>query len=298
MANSKHPWFVGAMAAIAAIIAAEGWLIHAQRQAAAKSLRQLNAKRRELQASAAGQPAPTEEVARAIKGDLQRTTRALAAMEAGLAGSGPAADALAKAAVPKAPADAFFDIATFVERMRAQAETAEIAVKPGERFGFAEFTNAGPEPAQIPAVFRERLIVEHLLGALFDARPERLVAVMRELPSSGPAGLGRAIERPTEGDFFEIDPRVSARVPGFVHTTAFRLTFTGQTATLRAFLNKLAGFELPLVVRAVEVTPEPDGDAGLRHGRAKADVPPLVARTASRFAVTLEFIELLPQQET
>ncbi|HVU24842.1 MAG TPA: Amuc_1100 family pilus-like protein [Opitutus sp.] len=303
MATAKHPWFTSALAALAVIVAAEGWFIHAQRQAAAKAQRQLEAKRRELQAVAAVQPAPTSEVAAAIEGDLQRTTRALAAMEAGLAGTGPAAGVLAQAAVPKAPADAFFDIATFVERERARAQAAGVAVKPDERFGFAEFANKGPEVAQIPAVFRERLIVEHMLDALFAARPQRLLAVTRERPEAkngndpaahapGNTAAGRA------ADYFEIDPRVSARVPGFVQATAFRLTFTGQTAALRTFLNTLAGFELPLVVRAVEVTPEAVENAGGRDGGNGVDVPPLVARSVSRFAVTVEFIELVPGKET
>ena len=34
---------------------------------------------------------------------------------------------------------------------------------------------------------------------------------------------------------------------------AFRLVFTGQTAALRTFLNQLASFQLPVLVREVEV---------------------------------------------
>ena len=44
-------------------------------------------------------------------------------------------------------------------------------------------------------------------------------------------------------------------MPGFVDTEAFRFVFTGQTAALRAFLNRLASFELPVLVREVEVEP-------------------------------------------
>ena len=54
-------------------------------------------------------------------------------------------------------------------------------------------------------------------------------------------------------DYFVIDPRVSARVKGYVDTTAFRFVFTSQTAALRNFLNRLASFELPVLVREVEV---------------------------------------------
>ena len=52
-----------------------------------------------------------------------------------------------------------------------------------------------------------------------------------------------------------VDPRVTARVKGFIDTMAFRITFTGQTAALRNFVVRLAEFELPILVREVEVEP-------------------------------------------
>jgi len=98
--------------------------------------------------------------------------------------------------------------------------------------------------------------------------------------------------------------------------------FTGNTSALRALLNQLAGFELPVIVRAVEV--EPAGARGLfgcRRGKSDpaaapiapagldraqcscganlrpnplAVIAPIVARSVSKFTVTLEFVALVP----
>ncbi|MEO5957916.1 MAG: hypothetical protein ABIZ49_01735, partial [Opitutaceae bacterium] len=149
------------------------------------------------------------------------------------------------------------------------------------------------------------------------------------------AAGGPATEAPVvagEGpDFFAIDPRVSVRAPGFLDSTAFRLAFVGQTASLRAFLNRLASFELPVLVREVEVEPatadeatasatpaeesaaEPAGPppasvvltleapARVPQSAAAKKIParapttaPIVAKPFSRFTVIVEFIELVP----
>ena len=304
MTFSKHPIFAGAMIALSVGIAAEGCFVYVEREAARKARRQLEAKRREWQAIVNAQPAPTDDVAAALEADLARTTRAVAAMRASLTGNGPATLGLANAMVPKATADAFFDIAALVERMRGKAEAAGVAVRPGEHFGFAEFANAGPEPGRIAAIFRERQLVEFLVDALLAAHPRQLVAVARERPADANEAhdpAGRAVDLNANGsaaeDLFEIDPRISARAPGYVRTTAFRLTFTGQTVVLRTLLNKLAEFELPLVVRAVEVGPEPVDDQG-RDDETRAGAVPLVPRSLSRFTVTVEYVDLAPSRES
>ena len=108
----------------------------------------------------------------------------------------------------------------------------------------------------------------------------------------------------------------------------------GQTAALRTFLNKLASFELPVLVREVEVetaTAEESAAAPVVEDAAAtaapessvaasivltADAPaarsvapksvraprapsatPIVAKTISKFTVTVEFVELAPPAE-
>ncbi|HVS53778.1 MAG TPA: Amuc_1100 family pilus-like protein, partial [Opitutaceae bacterium] len=245
---------------------------------------------------------------------------------------------------PATRADAYFDLATFVERTRELAKKEGIEIRPeAERCGFSLYANEGPDVEHIEPVFRQRLVLEHVLGALFEAHARALLAVKRESPLSKrerderDAALAAANGVPPAdaiapsatddaGDFFAIDPRASVRAPGFLDATAFRVTFIGQTAALRTFLNRLAAFELPLLVREVQVEPatfeepapaSPEETAASENAKSTpasvvltAEAParkppakkssrrlstaaPIVAKPFSKFTVTLECIELV-----
>jgi len=288
----SHPSFATALGVCGLLaLGGIGCLIERTR-AARQALAQLDQKRRELRAFAGLTPALNEDNAAQIEGDRAQASDALAALRMRLQGAGPAAERLRQTPAPGSSADAYFDLADFVERMRAQAAAAGVALAPDERFGFAAYAHAGPEPERIAAVHRQRLIVHALLEALFAAQPRRLLSVQRARPS---APAGRDARGPAAGhqsaDTFEPDPALMARVSGRVEATAFRLVFDGPTDALRSLLNRLAVFELPLVVRAVEV--EPAG-AEAHDARASTDsARPLVPSVDSRFTVTVEWIDLV-----
>ena len=154
-----------------------------------------------------------------------------------------------------------------------------------------------------------------------DARPSEFLSLHRERPltKAESAALAAGQSLPTAptsassssvSDFFQIDPRISARVPGFVGATAFRLTFISNTESLRILLNKLATFELPLVVRSVEVEPSAPaaqantlnsifGTAATTTTPAEPVPPkPLVEKVLSKFTVTVELIDLVEAPAT
>jgi hypothetical protein len=327
----RYPWFTAALAAAALLAAGEGWCIYERATAARRALADLARQRAQLQAVADLVPAPTRENATAVEADLARVQRTLSAMQAELTGRGPAAERLRQATVPASRTDAFFDLATFVEKMRTLAKNQNVNIRPeAARLGFAAYTNEGPETDRVAAVFRQRLVAQYLIESLLEARPRALVVVQREpaltaaeravrdaaaggAPPDGPTAI---VPPPPEGpDFFALDPRASARVPGYLDATGFRIVFTGETAALRTFLNKLAAFELPVLVREVEVdaasaeevadsTPaEPAANpaasvvltvpgAPRPVPTSKAAVEPIVPKQLCRFTVTVEFVEL------
>jgi hypothetical protein len=343
----KYPLFASALTACAALVLGEGWCIYERWAASRAAAARLEQKRRELHAMADLTPPPTREVAAAIEADLARAQRALATMRAELSGRGPAAERMKAARVPAARTDAFFDLATFVEKTRDLAKKQEVEVRPdAARFGFAAYANAGPELERIEPVFHQRLVAQYLLESLFDAKPRALVSVQRERTFTEAERKARAealaalngqppdaaatplpgSNEPDGPDFFELNPRMSARAPGYLDTTAFRLVFVGQTSVLRNFLNKLATFELPVLVREVEVDPvsADDFSAGadepaatpapaaapaaasfvLSATPAPATAPrtvtakpataaPIVAKPLSRFTVTVEYLDLV-----
>jgi len=132
----------------------------------------------------------------------------------------------------------------------------------------------GPIRNLIPAVFRQRVLLQHLLAALLEAHPRALLEFQRERPQpvgehpAPPAvsvphrahAESKPASKPLTGDFFVLDPRLSLRSPQTVESLAFRLSFTGSTATLRAFLNRLADFDLPILIRVIEVEPAKPGE--------------------------------------
>jgi hypothetical protein len=277
---------------------------------AAEAGQLLEARRAELAGTATLRPFPSPENAAAVEADLESSQRVVAAMRASLRGSPERAGAIL-AVPPASRTDAFFDLARFVERNRERANSAGVAIRADERFGFSLYANEGPEPDLIPAVHRQRAIVDFLLGVLFDARLRELVSVQREIARiPGWEGRAEIVEVAPQNDatFFSVDPRVTARVPGFVDSTGFRITFVGQTGALRDFLNRIAAFELPVIVRSVEIEPMPEAQraqgsmpASLFGGpvqqqgapTASTGIVPIVSQNLSRFTVTVEFIELV-----
>jgi hypothetical protein len=319
-------------------------------RAAAKTLVDRTA---ELQGMTALNPPPKREVAAAIEADLAKAQASLAAMQGELKGRGPAAERIRAAKLPANRTDAFFDLATFVEKTRELAKKHEVGVRPeAARLGFSAYANEGPAADHIDPVFRQRQIAQYLIETLIEAKPRALLSVRREHtlgkaerearaaaqaaiaaggqpdPAAAPPPAEPAGDSSDGLDYFTIDPRVTARVPGFIDTIPFRLVFTGQTAALRLFLNKLAAFELPVLVREVEVeaataeesvaeepapaaeaaatgdvpaasvvlaaapAPKPPAKAPAAKAPRPSAVSPIVSKPLSKYTVTVEFVEL------
>ncbi|MCX6942980.1 MAG: Amuc_1100 family pilus-like protein [Verrucomicrobia bacterium] len=276
----KNPLFAAALTLCALLVLGEGWFIYDRFAASRAAAKKLVQRESELMAMKDLAPVPTRPVATAIEADLARAQRAVAAMQAELKGRGPAAERLATAKLPAARTEAYFDLATFVEKTRELAKKNDVEIRPeAARFGFALYTNEGPKEDRIASVFHQRQVIQYIVESLIEARPRAIFSVQRERalnksekealvaaqmaaaatggvlgappPESAP-GSGSPAE-PESPDIFAVDPRVSARSIGYIDTTPVRIVFTGQTGVLRAFLNKLASFELPVLVREVEV---------------------------------------------
>lgn len=266
------------------VAAVGAWQWHAAREAARRAQARLAA----LEAEAAflwrSEPAPdvagTAALAAAVaaaESDYEAARRALAGT-----GAGPLL-----APPPAQPVDAWFALTAQADALRARAARAGVTLKPGEGFGFVSYVRGGPPAAEIPQVHRQRVVVQHLVESLMEARPQALLAVQRERPAGSAEG--------DPADFFAFDPRLALRRPGLVDGTAFRLEFTGQTATLRAFLQDLGSFRLPVIVRGIEVTPLPPAPGARQPAPESGPIPvPVVQPGLSRFAVTVEQVSVSP----
>jgi hypothetical protein len=207
------------------------------------------------------------------------------------------------------------------EHLDMHGESDPIELSTDFAFGFEQYVKeATPfDDEQVVAMLdKQRQILEYLLNKLYNSDPASIVSVKREVLERKVAQAASGNSKSDSKADFTINPAVSARVPGAVDTLAFSLTFTGYTDSLRAFLNELAKFDLPIVVRSVEVE-RPSGakttvaprannlDAifGAFGGGSEPDQKapeeaqkPVISENTSTFTIVLEFIEIVLPADT
>ncbi|MEM0966777.1 MAG: hypothetical protein AAGJ81_11565 [Verrucomicrobiota bacterium] len=226
------------------------------------------------------------------------------------------------------PADEFTflpRLQSYISRMRSLAED-DVGLQPDEAFGFARYARIGDQPPidKIPLLDHQRQVLEYILRQLIASQPEAILSVEREeVERVQPVDGSQANQgnQDPEDDVFTIEELVTARYNEFIDTFAFRLVFTGQTDVLRNFINRLADFELPLIVRSIEVRPAEEDDVPEEEEAANEDdndplaalfgtsfaeeeeeeveesVPeddrePVITETRSKFTIVIEFVEL------
>ncbi len=208
-----------------------------------------------------------------------------------------------------------------VEAGSGDSVDSPITYEEGFAFGFDAYSDAStiPEDSQIISLLdKQRIILEAIVDKLVASNPESIELIERE-SLEGPVSNRR--KGKVSGTFI-IDPEVSARVPNAIKTTAFRVGFKGYSSTLRSFLNQLAEFDLPIVVRSVEVE-RPEGSDTVDLDQAEPEnslesifgnfgstddteeapkqeaQKPVIVDNISTFILVLEFIEVvLPTENT
>lgn len=323
MARFKsNPIFSAVLVLLAVATAGQAWLYYSQTSKLGKISREITKKQQVLNAFSAQDPFPSKTNLDAIDADLAQLDKTRADIRELLRANSEVAVKIASATTPGTSTDAYFDIANFVESMRKATQQAGIAGGETNRFGFNTYASTGPERDLIAPVFKQRQHIEYLVNALIKASPAEIISVQRERPltpnqtkqlAAGQSATVLPVDNNNK-DYFIIDSRTSARVPGFVSTSAYRLNFKGNTLVLRSLLNQLALFELPIVVRSVEVEPisktgpnapppPPANTLASLFGSApdqktKEAEKPLVEKLDSRFTVTIEFVSLVEKNLT
>jgi len=221
-----HSWFFGALGLLVVLVLAAGVLLGREHLAWQRAGRLLEQKQHELAQLEALVSAPSALELEAARGALEQARTELFGVRAEEVAVGPA---------PAGRIEAYADLNAFVERTRERAAHAGVVVEAEERFGFGQFAREGPTVDQVPAIWRQRVMVERLLETLWVVRPQALAGVWCE-----PAPPDRSLQ-----------------VPGLVEGRGVRLEFVGRTACLRQYLARLAVMAPPVVVREVRAEPIP-----------------------------------------
>lgn len=283
----NQPLFIGGAIILGLLLIALAWGVYTGRAAMLRAEKRLAVVQREWAGLKRSEVAVEPQAAASLQAQVDREAAHLAALQTLLRG-GDTADDWNQAALPRARTDAYFELAAFVERMRTVAREQGVAFHEEERFGFADYGTAGPEPERIPVVFRQRQMLEHLLPRLFALGPQRIDRVERSRPPGPPAGGGRLA---TVGRDEFVPDGWTAPLPGRSSVIACRITFTAQTEVLRRWLNQIARFAAPLVVRLVEVEPlEIPATVAERDPAPESGLVLIVPGSLSRFRVTVEYL--------
>jgi hypothetical protein len=293
----SHGWFYFVLLLLAALLAWEVGLwvqAHGQSRHTLAVVGQLTREANQLSRVV---PEVGEKSVRAIREEAEKAEQVLSAWRK----VWPAPnDSLA--AVPTSPPslDDFFEHLAWIERTRALAVAAQVAIAPEEHFGFALLTHEGP-PAELAVVVRrQRWRLNYILQLLFAAHPRAVLSVQREQPlpltppsmSSRPPKSVPAAVIP-DADYFIPDARLLIRSDGHCSSEAYRLEFSGETPVLRSLLNSLASGAVPILVRSVTVekltavTPT-KGNMGTSPPLVSGS---LVTPAPSRFVVVVEWID-------
>ncbi len=261
-----YPWFFGSLAALALLTMAgtvAGW----KQGRRARSGREEVARLRIERLSSQTQPEMVTAAGLALDRAQAQLRRARAEWPGVKEPPPGSADRLG----------AYAALMAFIERSRAAAQVAGVAVGKDECFGFARHAHEAPLESEVAAVLEQVSAVERVLAVLFAAEPVELRGVWREAPdTAGPGANASGTD-----EWCVLEPARSVRVPGLVQAGALRVEFVGTTDCLRRVLNGLAAAPA-LIVREVVVA---ETEATDRRGTR-----PELRSEWRRFSVTLETV--------
>ena len=183
-------------------------------------------------------------------------------------------------------------------------------------FGFDRFkleSKVPDDPKEIAMLDKQRDILDFLISELFATHPKGILAIKRQTAKQ--SDDNDFDDYYGDSSIFNIGSSVTSKVDGAIDTIAFEISFSGKTNTLRGFLNRLAEFERPIVVRSINVF-RPNETIKRRLNETDVDLEsltkeeleklkeeekrdPIVTENISDFTLTLEYIEIvLPKNQS
>ncbi|ADE54958.1 Amuc_1100 family pilus-like protein [Coraliomargarita akajimensis] len=199
-------------------------------------------------------------------------------------------------------------------------EPTPIIVPEDFGFGFDEYLNEAQPPATPQEVIyldKQRQVLGYFVRKLINASPAEIVSVERE-SFDVTRGAAQPIAKTNDIKGFRVLEAVTAAQKGAIDTLGFRVSFVGGTSCLRDFLNDLNKFDLPIVVRSIEVERSEasekasapaeknsmddifsafGGDATQEEKQAAADQlnTPVIKGNTSKYTLILEYFEVVMQ---
>lgn len=201
--------------------------------------------------------------------------------------------------------------------VNADGEPAPVSIAQDLSFGFEAYAEQASVPELtkvIPLLDQQRQVLSYIMRQLLASDPLEIVSVDRRIYE------GESPMDTKKLNGFKMPKVASAAVKGLIQTIPLKVEFRGYTTSLRKFLNKLAEFEIPILVRSIQVSRK---DQTLKKSKAKpkstsledlfgsfgaaatsekpsavkAEQKPIISENASNFTLILEYIQIAPNVE-
>lgn len=281
----------------------EGFVVMHFRAEGVRSRERMEAAIRELRGLQSLQPQPSSAGLERSEAARAAAMKSLEETRSGVLGRAARLHVGAASTGTSERAEAYFDLARFADGLTELCLAEDIEIPSGMRFGFASHASVAPTADLIPHLVLQSTAIEELVTVLVAARPRRIESVRRERPAPKAGKTGRAAPVPTgqeiggdAADYFTSDTGTAVAQKLGLKSLAFRVVFHGSTASLRRFLNHLAGCDTPWCVTAVEAhalgVTGMEADAHVRPIGRAASLGELGRLTPAdaRFVVTAEWI--------
>ena len=142
------------------------------------------------------------------------------------------------------------------EHLNSEGEPSPVTIAEDFAFGFEAYVEQAsvPEiPEVIPLIDQQRQILTYVITELLASDPLEIMSVKRMVFA------GESLLANSDNSGFKMPKDASASMKGLIQTIPFKLQFRAYTAVWK-FLNKLAMFEMPILVRSIQVNRKDNED--------------------------------------
>lgn len=313
----KNPVFCIILAICLIAFLGGGFLAFSESGKQAKSLKQLKKASQQYKSAAGAEISPTEENLQASEVNVQELQRLLEIIRGDLRRGARLTSTDDGVRVSTAIQQYITEFQRLADsHTNLEGEAQPVSVPDDFGFGFDEFIDEVVVPDVADEVIfldKQRQVLSYIMNKLIGSSPSSIDSVARE------AFQASSDKEPSGKSLFKVGEAITAAEPGAIETLGFQVVFTGDTASLRTFLNDLNKFDLPIVVRSIEVQ-RPSGEettvapkdgndldaifgifgdtsASVEDRQAAADqlAEPVILGNTSRFTVVLEYFEIIHQ---
>lgn len=144
------------------------------------------------------------------------------------------------------PIDCYLNMKKGIDQIREKLLSANIEISDKCYFGFEKYLRTGnlPLSESMRELDRQLQMVNAMLNALIQVEPKEFLFIKREAVQG---------EIESDADLFILPLYLRLNIHSIFYSNAFKISFIGNTQTLRSFLNEIDAMANPTFIRDLEI---------------------------------------------